>query len=237
MNSCLQCLSNTLDLTNYFIQKSFYGEINKTNPIGTKGKITMKYAKMIQALWCGSSESYNPYILKSAIADFQPTFLGYNQHDSQELLSYLLDGLHEDLNRVISKPYVESIDYKGETDEVFGFENWKNFLKRNQSIIVDLFMGQYKSKVVCPDCKFESITFDPYSTVSLPIPTKKTLTLNCYVFFSNYREVPKVVNFNGESKNITAWKQAVGKATRLNSDSFQFYVLSFNGLKQKVHRG
>jgi ubiquitin C-terminal hydrolase len=31
-------------------------------------------------------------------------------------------------------------------------------------------MGQYKSKVICPDCKFESITFDPFSNVSLPIP-------------------------------------------------------------------
>jgi len=27
-------------------------------------------------------------------------FSGYNQHDSGELITYLLDGLHEDLNRV-----------------------------------------------------------------------------------------------------------------------------------------
>ena len=157
----------------------------------------MKYAKMVQALWCGTSDSYNPYILKSAIADFQPTFIGYNQHDSQELLSFLLDGLHEDLNRVTDKPFVESIDYKGESDEVFGFESWKNFLKRNQSIIVDLFMGQYKSKVVCPDCGFESITFDPYSTVSLPIPCKENTVLKCFVFSSNCRETAKLVYLEG----------------------------------------
>lgn len=30
--------------------------------------------------------------------------------------------------------------------------------------------GQYKSKVICPTCKLESITFDPFTTVSLPIP-------------------------------------------------------------------
>ena len=29
------------------------------------------------------------------------------QHDAQELLAFVLDGLHEDLNRVRVKPYVE----------------------------------------------------------------------------------------------------------------------------------
>lgn len=53
---------------------------------------------------------------------------------------------------MVNKPYVEGIDYKGEPDELFAFESWKNYLLRNRSIIVDIFMGQYKSKVVCPDC-------------------------------------------------------------------------------------
>lgn len=94
MNSCLQCLSNTKLLTEYFVSKKYVNEINKTNPIGTKGKLTVKYAKMIQGLWCGSEENYSPYVLKNAISDFQPMFSGYSQHDSQELLSFLLDGLH-----------------------------------------------------------------------------------------------------------------------------------------------
>ena len=33
--------------------------------------------------------------------------MGYAQHDSQELLAFLLDGLHEDLNLVKKKPYVD----------------------------------------------------------------------------------------------------------------------------------
>jgi hypothetical protein len=38
------------------------------NPIGTKGKLTVKYAKMIQALWCKDSNSYSPSVLKNAIS-------------------------------------------------------------------------------------------------------------------------------------------------------------------------
>lgn len=60
-------------------------------------------------------------------------FSGYNQHDSGELITYLLDGLHEDLNRVKVKPYVETKDYDGRPDPIIAIEQWQNFLKRNQS--------------------------------------------------------------------------------------------------------
>lgn len=68
------------------------------------------------------------------------------------------------------KPYVESVDSKDRPDHVVAFESWVAHTQRNQSIIVDLMTGQYKSKVVCPVCSLESITFDPFTTVSLPIP-------------------------------------------------------------------
>lgn len=45
-------------------------------------------------------------------------FSGYSQHDSSELINYLLDGLHEDLNRVIDKPYTEGKDYDGRPDHI-----------------------------------------------------------------------------------------------------------------------
>jgi ubiquitin carboxyl-terminal hydrolase 4/11/15 len=60
---------------------------------------------MIINLWLGEESSFSPHLLKKSIGKFQPMFSGYNQHDSGELITYLLDGLHEDLNRVIHKPY------------------------------------------------------------------------------------------------------------------------------------
>ena len=79
------------------------------------------------------------------------------------------DGLHEDLNRVKKKPYVESKDYDGRADEIIAKEQWNNFLLRNQSEIVDLMYGQYRSIVDCPKCEYHSIQFDPFCMVSLPI--------------------------------------------------------------------
>ena len=43
-------------------------------------------------------------------------FSGYGQQDACELLNYILDLLHEDLNRVKKKPYVEMPDSDGRPD-------------------------------------------------------------------------------------------------------------------------
>ena len=56
----------------------------------------------------------------------------------QELLAFLLDGLHEDLNRVKNKPYVEAKDGDGRPDEEVADEYWRNHVARNDSIIVDV---------------------------------------------------------------------------------------------------
>jgi len=112
-------------------------------------------------------------------------FSGYNQQDSQEMLSYLLDGLHEDLNRIKKKPIVQTLDYKKQPDEEFSTMCWDNYLKRNHSIIMDLFAGQYKSKVKCPICNLISITFDPFLYISLPIP--HIININ-FQFYFVYRD-------------------------------------------------
>lgn len=55
-------------------------------------------------------------LLQWTIAKYAPRFNGFQQQDSQELLAFLLDGLHEDLNRVHEKPYVELKDSDGRPD-------------------------------------------------------------------------------------------------------------------------
>jgi len=56
----------------------------------------------------------------------------------QELLAFLLDGLHEDLNRVKHRPYINSGDADGRSDEEVADEYWANHIARNNSIIVDV---------------------------------------------------------------------------------------------------
>lgn len=42
---------------------------------------------------------------------------------------------------------------------------WTCHLMRNQSIITDLFQGQYRSQLQCPNCQYKSTIFDEYTTI------------------------------------------------------------------------
>ncbi len=105
-------------------------------------------------------------------------------------MAYLLDGIHEDLNRVTKKPYVETKESEGGDDDLIAKESWENHLKRNQSVIVDLMHGQYKSQVTCPDCKRSPITFDPFLSLSLPIPAPNLVILTFYLLEKNTDKLP-----------------------------------------------
>ena len=53
------------------------------------------------------------------IEKYSSQFTGYAQQDSQELLTVLLDGIHEDLNLMKTTPYFDTtINANGRTDEV-----------------------------------------------------------------------------------------------------------------------
>jgi len=60
-------------------------------------------------------------------------------HCFQEMLAFLLDGLHEDLNKVKRKPYIEAKDSDGRPDDEVAEEKWKYHKARNDSVIVDVF--------------------------------------------------------------------------------------------------
>lgn len=174
MNSALQCMSNSIPLTEYFLQDIHLNEINADNPLGMGGQIAKSYGDLIKAMWSGCHPCLAPREFKMAVGRFAPQFSGFQQQDCQELMAFLLDGLHEDLNRIRQKPYIEvNNDVEKRPDEVVAAESWSNYKKRNDSIIVDTFHGLLKSTLVCPDCALISVTFDPFCYLSLPLPVKR----------------------------------------------------------------
>jgi len=182
MNSSIQCLSNTIPLTDYFLGYDYKSEINKTNFLGTGGKLASIYAELMKDMWfrdkIGSKNSVSPRSFKYILETFAPQFKGHDQHDAQEFLAFLLDGIHEDLNRVTKKPYIEDKDCDGTNDKLDSMLSWKNYLLRNRSIIVDLFQGQVRNTLTCQHiqkgygekgCGHKSIKFEPFMYLSLPL--------------------------------------------------------------------
>ena len=150
MNSALQCVSNTKILAQYFQKNYHLHELNRDNPLGFHGHMAKRFGDLVRDMWAASTnKTIAPIKMRWTISRYNQNFSGFQQQDSQELLAFLLDGLHEDLNRVVIKPYDELKDSDGRPDDVVAQEAWENHIRRNQSVIVDLFHGQLKSKVTC----------------------------------------------------------------------------------------
>jgi ubiquitin carboxyl-terminal hydrolase 4/11/15 len=178
MNSALQCISNVPSLTDYFLRREYLQHINRDNPLGMKGDVAQAYGDLIANMWSGKISYYAPKALKQNVARYAPQFSGYSQQDSQEFMSFLLDGLHEDLNLIKQKPYMEKKDDDGIAHDVkLASEQWDYYRKRNQSKIHDIFHGQIKSVVQCLECKTLGRTFDPICFLSLPLPNKKKIRI------------------------------------------------------------
>ncbi|KAF5281657.1 hypothetical protein FQR65_LT14587 [Abscondita terminalis] len=190
MNSVIQCLSNTKLLLEYVKNDSYIPDINTSissmKGALIKGKSTVAiairitslfvaFSQVIKELWSEDSSDrvVNTLSLKSQIQRFAPRFMGYSQQDAQEFLRYLLEGLHEDVNRVTTKPapILSEIDEKLSDGEKAS-ESWQRYLRMDNSRVVDIFVGQLKSTLRCTHCGHCSVTFDPFWDLSLPIPQR-----------------------------------------------------------------
>lgn len=109
MNAVLQCLSNTDQLAEYFVTDTYKGDFNKntktTRHSGASGSVTEQFALLLKCLW---SDQYNPVVssrLKELVGQTAQQYQGSAQHDAQEFFLWLLDNIHEDLNKAGKQRY------------------------------------------------------------------------------------------------------------------------------------
>ncbi|KAI8644102.1 hypothetical protein BD408DRAFT_450842 [Parasitella parasitica] len=180
MNSIIQCLSGTIPFARYFISGVFRQHINKENFLGTGGVLVENFASLLRTMW---SENYNfisPVLFREALIKFAPQFRGSEQHDSQEFLNFLLDGIHEDCNLVRKRPSPppDSAEQEAMFEQLPDWRAsaiaWERYLERNSSVVVSLFQGQYRSRLTCLTCHATSTTYNSFMSLSLPIPAKRS---------------------------------------------------------------
>ncbi|KAM8816911.1 ubiquitin carboxyl-terminal hydrolase 2 isoform 3-T4 [Rhynchonycteris naso] len=168
MNSILQCLSNTRELRDYCLQRLYMRDLSHSS--SAHRALMEEFAKLIQSIWTSSlNDVVSPSEFKTQIQRYAPRFVGYNQQDAQEFLRFLLDGLHNEVNRVTVRPKANPENLDHLPDDEKGRQMWRKYLEREDSRIGDLFVGQLKSSLTCTDCGYCSTVFDPFWDLSLPI--------------------------------------------------------------------
>lgn len=179
MNSTIQCLSATVPFARFFTDGRWKSAVNYLNPLGTKGNLVHAFSSILHDLWHGEMPYISPFQFRRSICMHAAQFGGSEQHDSQEFLSFLLDGLHEDLNRIVKKPTHEVTATREEEleklpQQIASEQEWKIYRMRNDSIVVDFFQGQFRNRLECQTCGKTSTTYNSFMYLSLPIPSTKT---------------------------------------------------------------
>jgi hypothetical protein len=67
-----------------------------------------------------------------------------------------------------------------------GHHSPQGHLQRNRSVIVDLFQGLLRSQVRCAQCGQASVAFDPFTMLTLPLPTASTSNIVRHCPLSDY---------------------------------------------------
>lgn len=68
-----------------------------------------------------------------------------------------MDGIHEDLNRVMTKPvWAPTPEQEAELErlppQIASEREWRAWKARNDSLIVDYFQGQFRNRLECMTC-------------------------------------------------------------------------------------
>ena len=165
MNASLQCLSNTKELTEFFLNN--YKDKNKKKHI-----ITYEYYELIKNLWNekNNNKPYSPYSFKDILSQENELFAGIQANDSKDLINFLIERLHQELNVIKEKNNNENFYQINQLNENEALQFFlKDFTSSFNSIISKLFYGILETKSQCKGCNMIKFNFQLYSFLEFPL--------------------------------------------------------------------
>lgn len=201
MNSVVQCLSAIDSLAEYFLTKKYEKHLQEKNreqllncrKYGTDGEVTRAFAELLSSLWRNDSSDSAIRNFRSVIADFNEEYRTATQQDAQELLVWLLDRIHEDLNSSTSREYNNTM--AGGLEEDLAERAIDSYRKGHCSEITKLFGAHFRSVIECRACSSSAVTFDPFMCVSLQVPQKFSTGQPFFVNFSSADSRRNIIRF------------------------------------------
>ena len=192
MNATLQALSNTKSLTDFFLTKYKF-DANAYNK-----KMANEYYKVLTNLWSDEKKNgdYPPYDFKQAISEENPLFAGIQANDSKDLINFLLERFHQELNYAKKSNNDNEIVNVNQMDEMQTLKVFiSDYFNSNQSIIVDCFYGMLETKSKCSGCNITKYNFQIYSFLEFPLQE-----VNNYMYQNGRRM--SLLNNDGSNPDI-----------------------------------
>jgi len=168
MNATLQCFSNIPKLREYLTEKKTYIKLKRNKEIN---KLSFALAEVIKNLWINLEKRfYCPENFKNIISEMNPLFKGVAANDPKDLILFLLENMHKELN--IHKSNKDNnnnciIDFSNFTEV---FNNFKeSYINQNKSIISDEFYGYQNIITTCNNCQATINNIQIYNILFFPL--------------------------------------------------------------------
>ncbi|KAJ1723576.1 ubiquitin-specific protease doa4 [Coemansia erecta] len=178
MNSVIQCLVGTAPFARYFLQGGWKKDLVRSPQNAAQLEVASEFARLVDNMWRGQYGSISPIGFRSAVGSCSAQFKGNDQEDAHEFASFLLDTLHESLNRVHPRPPPprdmtpeEELAFERQGSLLQADEMWRRYTARNWSIMTSIFQGQVQSRLTCLSCNGTSTTYHTFTELSVPIPS------------------------------------------------------------------
>ncbi|KAM5430191.1 ubiquitin-specific protease doa4 [Microsporum canis] len=179
MNSIIQSLSATVQLTKFFVDNRFHSQVQK-NWKGSQGVLPGLFANLIRSLWKNDVEVIRPTSFRKFVGRLNTEWAGSQQQDAKEFFDVLVDCLHEDLNlnwqRTPLRPLTFAEEMRREQMPIHKVSEieWGRYTHRELSYISSLFAGQHASRLRCTTCRKTSTTYEAFYSISVEIPPTGT---------------------------------------------------------------
>ena len=172
MNVIIQCLSNSRLLLKYFLENQY---INDVNPDEDDKNVVIEFNSLLRSLWYKNSvvnpTKFHSTIQLISLKKNMIQFSGFGQNDSQEFLQFILETMHNSLSKKVKMTIEGRV--KNEIDKlaISAIKSWISYFKNDYSKIIELFYGQYISKLLTIEEGKSSVSYsyDPFSSISLEI--------------------------------------------------------------------
>ena len=197
MNATLQSLSHTNLFTEYFLNKYHY------DPNNNNKKMSNEMYKVLINLWSKNKKKgdYPPYDFKNALSEENPLFAGVQANDSKDLINFLLERFHTELNTAnkgnINNNNNEIINQMDELQTLNAFI--QEYFNLNKSIIIDCFYGILETKSKCCGCNITKYNFQIYSFLEFPLQE-----VNLYMYQNGRRA--SLINTDGSNPDIDLYE-------------------------------
>ena len=223
MNATLQCLLHVSPLISYFANlypKDGLSLKTLNDSIQSQGYISNSFFQLIKSIYTKMNQpslnnaihnlnpktsinditnSFNkavsPENFQKTLGRFNPQFKNLEANDSKDLILYLLQVMHQELNY-----YSKNTPFNGYPNQYNRAQTYKAFVasydKTNYSIISDLFYGTYENVTKCAECNLYIYNFQKFEFLSFGVSKYHGKEFNIMNGFDDYTKKDQLTGDN-----------------------------------------